>query len=341
MTTAHVSRRAPSVVPRFGAPTTLRVLTYHRVDDPDSTRHLDPALISATPDDFRKQMTHLVTWYRPVSLEAVARAFLRGESLPPRAVHVTFDDGYRGFRDIAWPILRSLGIPVTLFIATAYPGNRSRSFWWDRLHRARGRAGSADIEREVRRMAADRGIRPPGSRLGEVDVRKALRQLPHDDVEALVDGMCRATGVGTGDPGAPSVLDWNELRALGEEGVTFGAHTRHHASLSHADPDRIRQEIRGSLDDIERELGVRPKSLAYPYGIWNRTVARIAAEEGCSLAFTCQDGPNRVGHADVLGLRRSNITRRTSPAVFTVRMLPWFAWVERWVHWGRNRVVTT
>lgn len=310
----------------------LRVLTYHRVDDAAATGHLDPALVSATPEDFRVQMTHLARWYQPVSLDEVTVAFTEGEPLPRRAVHITFDDGYRDFREVAWPILKELGIPVTLFVATAYPGEGERSFWWDRLHRARHEGSGEAWLREVLRVATERGVTTVDTGWAGYDAREILRHLPHDEMEYLVDLMCRDSGVDIERPANASILDWSELRALRDEGVAFGAHTRHHVALSRVGPERIRREIRGSLDDMERELGVRPRSLAYPYGMWNHVVARIAAEEGCVLGFTCEHGLNRRGDTDPLQLRRSSITKRTSPTVFTVRMLPWFARIERIRH---------
>lgn len=310
----------------------LRVLTYHRVDDPAANGHLDPALVSATPEDFRAQMIHLARWYRPVSLDEVAAAFLHGEPLPKRAVHITFDDGYRDFRDVAWPILKELGIPVTLFVATAYPGNHERSFWWDRLHRSLGGWTTDHWRREVLKVATAGGIDAADGPWVGSGAREMLRHLPHEEMERLVDRMCRESGARAEAPAQPSVLDWSELRELADEGVAFGAHTRNHVSLCQVDADRIRREIRGSLDDLENELGTRPRSLAYPFGMWNPTVRRIAAEEGCVLGFTCDDGLSRPGETDPLGLCRSGITRRTSPAVFTLRMLPWFAMIDRWRH---------
>jgi peptidoglycan/xylan/chitin deacetylase (PgdA/CDA1 family) len=163
------------------------------------------------------------------------------------------------------------------------------------------------------------------------EVRAELRTLPHDDAEKLVDVLCREAGV---DPvvqhGAPALLDWDELRGLARQGVTFGAHTRSHAALSHLDEQRARAEIRGSLADLRRELGESVCAIAYPYGIHDGTVARIAGEEGCALGLTCQNGMNHPDRTDPLRLCRTNITPRTSPTVFAVRMLPWFVEVDRW-----------
>ncbi|HZD05706.1 MAG TPA: polysaccharide deacetylase family protein [Longimicrobiales bacterium] len=164
-------------------------------------------------------------------------------------------------------------------------------------------------------------------------MRDRLRRLPHEEAERLVELACRGAG-GHADAASrgAAVLDWDELRELGRQGVAFGAHTRHHVSLTSVSEERVRTEIRESLGDLERELGRVSRTLAYPYGLCNEVVARIAREEGSALAFTCQDGLNESGRTDPFWLRRTNITTRTSAPVFKVRMLPWFATVDRWRH---------
>jgi len=307
----------------------LRVLTYHRIAELGAGAYLDPALVSATPDVFRKQMLHLKRWYRPVSLGDVLSAFRDGGALPPRAVHVTVDDAYGDFSETAWPILRELDIPVTLFVATAYPDDPSRSFWWDRLHRLQLTAGDDSWKSAMWAQATAQ----LGGQAGEADLRGSLRRLPHDETERLVDIACHAAGL-TGDTPqeASTVLSWDQLRNLHQQGVTIGAHTRDHVALSHVDPLRARSEIRQSLDDLTRELGHGPWAFAYPYGIYDPEVADIAEEEGCALGFTCDDGLNDPNETDPMRLRRTNITLRTSPPVFALRMLPWVAGIDRWRH---------
>ena len=47
-------------------------------------------------------------------------AGLKRGCLPPRALSITFDDGYRDNHDIALPILLQLGLPATFFVATGF-----------------------------------------------------------------------------------------------------------------------------------------------------------------------------------------------------------------------------
>jgi peptidoglycan/xylan/chitin deacetylase (PgdA/CDA1 family) len=307
----------------------LRVITYHRIAGLSQTPELDPSLVSATPESFRRQMEHLRRWYRPVALDEIVEAFETRRPLPSRSVHVTVDDAYRDFREFAWPILSDLDIPATVFIPTAYPDRSDRSFWWDRLHRI-GTTGPGDEWRDrVHEAARIDGLRlPPGV---TPDVRALLRLIPHDEMENLVAEMTSEIDF-VATQAVPSVMGWDELRSLQSEGVTFGTHTRNHVALSRVDGERVRSEIRLSLEDLARELGDGPRAIAYPYGMYNGEVARIAREEGCVLGFTGEDGLSHPARTNPLRLRRSNITLRTSPALFTVRMLPWCAHLDRWRH---------
>ena len=45
---------------------------------------------------------------------------MAGEPIPRRTFVVTFDDGYESVYETAWPILKELSIPATVFIVTSY-----------------------------------------------------------------------------------------------------------------------------------------------------------------------------------------------------------------------------
>jgi peptidoglycan/xylan/chitin deacetylase (PgdA/CDA1 family) len=51
-------------------------------------------------------------------VEALTR--LTAGTLPPRAVAITVDDGTYDFYAVAYPVLKRMGIPVTVFVATYY-----------------------------------------------------------------------------------------------------------------------------------------------------------------------------------------------------------------------------
>jgi peptidoglycan/xylan/chitin deacetylase (PgdA/CDA1 family) len=95
------------------------ILAYHRVA-PRPERGPAPTW-NVTPRRFRAQLEGLLAeGYRPLPL---GRLLARGP-LPRRAFAVTFDDGYECVHRHAWPVLRDLGVPATVFLATAYLDGR-------------------------------------------------------------------------------------------------------------------------------------------------------------------------------------------------------------------------
>ena len=88
-------------------PNLLRVLNYHRVDYPDTRPELDPDLISATPEDFARQMEHIAEQCRVLTIDQVLLSLRDKSPLPPRSVLVTFDDAYVDFTEHAWPTHRA------------------------------------------------------------------------------------------------------------------------------------------------------------------------------------------------------------------------------------------
>jgi peptidoglycan/xylan/chitin deacetylase (PgdA/CDA1 family) len=304
-------------------PGTLAVLTYHRVDDPQRSPGLHPGLISARPSEFEEQVRLLASRYRPLALEELL-AVRRGEAeLPLRSVLVTFDDGYRDFAGEAWPILRRHGVPVLLFVPTAYPGG-GRGFWWDRLY---GAIAATSSRRAIETSLRELGLDSSSNRSEAFRrLRGLVKSLPHDQAMALVDEVCDALDA----PPAPSaVLDWNALRLLRDQGVVIAPHSRTHPLLGQISIESAREEIVGSYEDLARELGSAPRVFAYPAGGESPEVAAVLAQEGFELAFTTERGTNDVRDGNWLGLRRINVGGASATPLLRAQLLPW---------WGNRRL---
>lgn len=154
---------------------TLRVLMYHKVND------LWPNPTTIPTAVFDEQMSLLgELGYQPVSLDAVLDHYLRGTPLPPQAVLLTFDDGYRDNLRNALPILRKYEYPAVLFVPIGFLddgrplpheeslrllGVRNDTVGWDEL--AELEAGGIRIE------SHGIGHRP----LSELDPADATREI--------------------------------------------------------------------------------------------------------------------------------------------------------------------
>jgi peptidoglycan/xylan/chitin deacetylase (PgdA/CDA1 family) len=292
----------------------LRVLTYHRVA-PANDPSLCPGLFSITPEGLERQLSDVASRYAPVSLDDVLACQRGGTPLPPGAFLITFDDGYQDFQEHAWPVLRRLGLPAVLFVPTAYPDAPDRAFWWDRLHAGLMCDGAS------KKLETSVGILPVATHAERMQALRQLKgfvkRLPAERAASLVDEVCERL-----DAPAPAgrVLGWDALRDLADAGLAVCAHTRTHPQLDRVSRETAREEIRGSLADLRRELGSAPPAFAYPDGRLCDDVLEILEEEGVELAFTTRRGVNDFPTHAPLRLERIPINARTSDSLLRVQL---------------------
>jgi peptidoglycan/xylan/chitin deacetylase (PgdA/CDA1 family) len=304
-------------------PSMLRILAYHRVDELQARPDFDPALLSTTPAEFRAQAKYLKEHYNVVSMDRVLNALKGASPLPDRSVLMTFDDAYQDFADHAWPVLRSLGLPVTLFVPTAFPDHPERSFWWDRLYNAfRSTPRRDEINAPFGRLS----LGSPAQRFqSHKRAKDHVKSLPHFEAMSVVDQICRELEAPVQNN---AVLGWDALRRLAGEGVTLGSHTRNHPLLNRIDPESAYAEVSGSLSDLKREIGSAPPVFAYPSGGYDEAAVAELRRLDIGVAVTTDAGIDDLNSADRLRLRRINVGKRTSLALFRFRLLPlaWKLW---------------
>jgi peptidoglycan/xylan/chitin deacetylase (PgdA/CDA1 family) len=90
-----------------------------------------------------------------------------------------------------------------------------------------------------------------------------------------------------------ATLRWDELRELSERGVEIGSHTVGHAHLTRLGDDELERELRDSRAQIEDELGLACRYLAYPFGEHDARVRRAAEQVGYDAAFAV-DAPRNA-----------------------------------------------
>lgn len=290
------------------------VITYHRVAPDDERPDLLPGLAVA-PDAFEQQVRMLCEHAHPVSIDEMLAAADGGPALPDRAVHITFDDAYACVEEHAWPVLRDLGVPATMFVPARYP-DQHRTFWWDRLHQA-------VAEHPGPELRADGRTWPLAAEADRCRARDELKAMvgarPHHEGQVLVDEVCADAGCTAPRPATSS---WSGLRRMAAEGLAIGSHTRHHPFLDLVEEECLDREIAGSLVDLRQQLGnaVRPV-LAYPGGHLDDRAVAAAARCGIRMAFTTSRGV--VGREpDWLRVPRINVGRRASAPLVRIQLRP-------------------
>jgi len=79
-------------------------------------------------------------------------------------------------------------------------------------------------------------------------------------------------------------MGWPELGELAQAGWEIGSHSVTHPKLTRIGPEALAGELRESRAEIERRLGGRCDTLAYPFGDVNAAVIEAAAQAGYAAA---------------------------------------------------------
>jgi peptidoglycan/xylan/chitin deacetylase (PgdA/CDA1 family) len=196
------------------------------------------------------------------------------ETLPTRAVALTFDDGTADFALRAVPILREFGMPATVYLTTYYcgrcvpvPNTAIAYLLW------KGRQHSIDVT-EL-----------------ETEVWSALRSASVGEKDALVRRVAEQCGV---DYDAFSrsrlfqIMSPRDVEALPADVIDVGLHTHRHCTPR--DPALFSREIAENRDRIIELRSARPTHFCYPSGNYRPDMRPLLRQEGVRSATTCVPG---------------------------------------------------
>ncbi len=265
------------------------IVLYHRVH-PDGTR---PAW-RLTQSVFRAQLRHLTRRYHVMPLDELVDLLAAGRPLPPRAVAVTFDDGYRDNYTRAFPVIQETRCPTTIFLTAGLIGT-SQIFWWDALY-------YATLQTPKSRATVDGIIRSfelaPPNWDGSFDLEATvvtLKRCHKGSARDTVNRIAAALEVDLAEDTDDLLMSWEEAREMVDSGlVTMGAHSLTHRNFTEISPNDVRSETIGSRMIIEERLGRPVRLFAYPFGSpgndYNDEVKAVVRKAGFTCAVTVVQG---------------------------------------------------
>lgn len=313
---------------RFRTRRRLLGICYHGIvsdDSPDDAR----TRIAVSASQFELQLRELRNHWTPISLERIRQALYENRPLPDRAVHVSFDDGYRNNLTLAAPLLAKYEIPATIFITTDFLDS-GRLIWPLELHERivawpNLRVRYAENRAPLTVSPSPISPSPPNSReRSETALAfvNAVKRLDVEDRDAFLAVLRSETELNISSAWQRELyepLQWSELPLLKSMGIDLGAHTLTHPNLAKLPLEELEKELRESKARLEREAGSEPcDSLAYPFGSgydYSDSVVDAARRIGFRLAFTLQERRNGTV-LDPLRIHRICIHREHSPLSF-------------------------
>ena len=256
----------------------------HKAFAPKRTLEITPKFLDSVLDQVQDE------GFDVISLDEAVWRLHEGDER--RFVCFTFDDGYRDNLENAYPLFRRRSLPLTIYVPTDYPEGNGE-LWWLALEKIVACARDVQLRRngELWRLPAATTAEKYHAfhkincwlkLLDEATQRRVVRTLAdRHDIDMAAD--CRKF-----------VMTWDEIRTIAADPlVTIGAHTKGHFAISKLCGSSALEEIRGSADRIERELGKRPLHFAFPYGDPKSAGPRdfaLAREAGFTTAVTTRKG---------------------------------------------------
>ena len=87
-----------------------------------------------------------------------------------------------------------------------------------------------------------------------------------------------------------SYMNWDQIREMSKGGVSIGNHTVTHLHMPIADAERNLAELQQAEEQYEKELGIKPQLMAYPYGETSLAVESVVRKAGFKAAFGQHSG---------------------------------------------------
>ena len=105
--------------------------------------------------------------------------------------------------------------------------------------------------------------------------------------------------------GSNTVLTWDEIKEMSQNGISFGAHTKNHVYLPLIkDKNVLWDEISGSKEMIERRAGFSVRYFCYPSGGFTKEIQSLVVKAGYRAAFSTNRGYDYQNNKDFYELRR-------------------------------------
>lgn len=230
--------------------------------------------------------------YMVISLDELFEVLSGRKKLSQKFIALTFDDGYNDNYLYAYPLLKNINAPFSVFVSTGLPENKVLMWWyflenyllennqitWSTENTEQIYTANTLSEKESLYLK----LRIDFIGKQEHEIKSILNEKMGLSDEYITE-FCRK-----------QALSWEQIRTMSDDPlVSIGAHTHSHRPLSKLTNEEASIEIFGSKKTIEEKTGKSVRHFAYPYGSSNEYGPReikLAEKAGFCTSLTLQQG---------------------------------------------------
>ena len=274
-------------------PGNCTVFTFHRVlSEEEYSKTTFQKSIAVSDVALQRVLLHIKDRFEIISLQNLIDYQYGKKEYSSKQAYacITFDDGWYDNYTNAFPILKAMNVPATIFLSTDFIGT-DRGFWWQNL----GDALSCHTLEKTKKNSLARLIVPfVGEAAAELwnvdDIIAIIKQDFYDDVLDITEKALEIVG----RPLTRHGLDWSHCEVMSEYGISFGSHTQSHPRLSLLKMPSLEKELSSSKKDIKCKGVNYVNAICYPYGDVSSSVID-EAEKHYDIGFTTQLGIADIG----------------------------------------------
>lgn len=287
----------------------LTILLYHGVTDSVSTGIENASGKHIHVDAFRDQMQFIKQNCNVLSMDDVVALTENGEAFPPRAVAVTFDDGFKNNHALAAPVLDELQVSATFYI-TAGIVDTKLMFWVDDLEDCLNLSQAEDIRILLDGAEKLFSLRSDAEKLAALaEIKGYCKRAASADKDRVLRDVATATGIvpDVGHARNYEKISWDELREMDANPLfIIAGHSLYHDILSAQPVAEMQAAVRLSLGLLSYNLGHSVTHFSYPEGQahhYSEKVIQTLKDEGVVCSPSAITGLNPVG-SDLFHLKR-------------------------------------
>ena len=250
-----------------------RVFMYHRFGLISDGKRLGV-------QDFERQLLELKARFQLMTFGDLATILASGRPVPPYVAVITVDDGYADFYEYAFPVLRKVGVPASLYVTTGFV-DRELWLWPDQLEYVLKNSEERSLKCQISGHHFDLLLQSAAERKQAWSkFVPVLLSMPNDEMRAAIEMLSARLRVSltSEQPAEYAAANWEQLKELSDAGIEIGPHTRTHPSLTRIPEAQLHEEIAGSKQRVEQMLGISCRTFCYPNGTPDDVNERIKAE---------------------------------------------------------------
>ena len=290
------------------------ILMYHRVLPERETDgiYIQPGMY-VCQNVFEEQMQFLKENFSLVSFAELLYLWTQKTYDPSkRYCVVTFDDGWLDNYFYAYPVLRRHSISATIFLPTSFIGT-PKWFWPDMISFLLRHYLKAGVAEKKRGSISSLWVLYPWMKEFEkrpneekIDlVIERWKTLPEDEVHHFIENTRRILEVELAEKRL--VLNWEEVREMSGNGISFGSHSANHRILTRIGVAEATEEIKNSLGMLTgKNINFIPV-FCYPNGEYNGEIQELVKRSGYQAAVTTQFGFECKAPENLFGIKRIGI----------------------------------